>query len=96
MKKRILFLCFILSLFSMTACAAPDFDKPVEITGRLYHFSGNDFFINDHRLRDLNPMQEAELLPLVGRAITIKGFYEKERIPFKKAHEIYVTEIIVE
>lgn len=95
MKKTLITLLAVISLFSFTvvAFAKPDFNSPATETGILQSF-GDDFYINGYELEDLSKAQEYQLMGLVGKTVTIKGYYEKEKPPYE-VDEIYVSEIIV-
>lgn len=97
MKKKISLFVAALSLlaFSAVAFAKPDFNKPAEETGILQLLGDDDFYINGYELDDLSKAQERQLYPLVGKTVTIKGFYEKEYKDYP-VDEIYVTEIIAQ
>lgn len=96
MKKKATLFLTIFSLFALTAVssASPDFSKPAEQTGTLQLFGDDDFYINGYELEDLSKAQEYQLFPLVGKTVTIKGYYEKAFFD-RNVDEIYVNEIIV-
>lgn len=95
MKKKIIPFLAAIALFAFTAIslASPDFNKPAEETGVLQLFGDDDFYINGYELEDLSKAQERQLYPLVGKQVTIKGFYEKQHKNYP-VDEIYVTEVI--
>ena len=95
MKKTLITLLAAVSLFTFNAVALakPDFNKPATETGILQSF-GDDFYINGYELEDLSKAQEYQLFNLIGKTVTIKGYYEKEKAPYP-VDEIYVSEIIV-
>jgi hypothetical protein len=95
MKNKIALLLTILALFTFTAIAAakPNFSKPATETGVLHLFDDDDFYINGYELEGLNRTQKQQLFSLVGKTITIKGYYEKKFQDFM-IDEIYVNEII--
>ena len=74
--------------------ASPDFNNPAQVTGVLQVFDGDDFYINNFELEDLNRSQKDQLRSLVGQEITVKGFYEKVHNN-QTIDEISVTDIIV-
>lgn len=95
MKKKFTLFLAALSVFafSAVALAKPDFNKPAEETGVLQLLGDDDFYINGYELEDLSQSQESQLYSLVGKTVTIKGFYEKEFRNYP-VDELYVTEII--
>jgi hypothetical protein len=95
MKKKLIVILTAISLFSLTAItsASPNFNNPAEETGILHLFGDDDFYINGYEIEDLSKAQKHQLRSLVGKTITIKGFYENEFLS-SKIDEIYVTEII--
>lgn len=95
MKKKVIPFLAALALFAFTAVsmASPDFNNPAEETGTLMLFGDDDFYINGYELEDLSKTQERQLYQLVGKQVTIKGFYEKKHKDYP-VDEIYVNEII--
>lgn len=95
MKKFLIpFLAGVILLsISSLSFASPDFNNPATETGTLQLFGDDDFYINGFELEDLSKSQEHQLRPLVGKKVTIKGFYEKKNFT-NTVDEIYVSEII--
>lgn len=93
MKKKIIPLLAMFSLFSVIAFASPDYNSPATVTGIVYQLNDETFYVNGYQLYDLNEDQIGLLGSHIGETVTVKGFYEKEYLRGMGPNEVYVTEI---
>lgn len=95
MRKKLLFALSSITLLGLAIYhyGTPDYNNPAKETGTLELLGKNKFFLNGYELENLSENQEYQLHQLVGKTITVKGFFEKA---FRKSNieEIYVSEII--
>lgn len=92
MKKKIMLLCAIFSLFSIVTFAAPDFNNPATETGVIHASNDGKYYVNGYKLQDLENKEKVWLHSLVGKTAVIKGFFEKKP-HFNDIDAIYVTEV---
>lgn len=95
MRKKLLFALSSVTLLGLAIYhhGTPDYNNPAEETGTLELLGKNNFFLNGYELENLSENQEYQLHQLVGKTITVRGFFEKT---FCKSNiaEIYVSEIV--
>lgn len=92
MKKKIMLLCAIFSLFTIVAFAAPDYNNPATETGMVSASNAGNFYVNGYNLESLTYQQKIQLQSLIGKTITVKGYYEKKPHS-NEIDDIYVTMI---
>ena len=106
-KKMRLMLVAVLvgvALVGVSAEARPNFNDPVEVTGKL-SVSGDDFFVEGYKLKmddidrvvvgDLNGdgkrrSIEVELVSMVGQLVTVKGFRDNRPEETKYLHVLEI------
>jgi hypothetical protein len=92
------------ALVGVSAEARPNFNDPVEVTGKL-SVSGDDFFVEGYKLKmddidrvvvgDLNGdgkkrSIEVELVSMVGQSVTVKGFRDNRPEETKYLHVLEI------
>lgn len=93
MKTKVISLLAFFSFFSVIAFASPDYNNPATIKGIVYELNDETFYVNGYLLHELTKEQINQLGLLVGKKVTVKGFYEKNYLRYMGPNEVYVKEV---